>query len=252
MDVSGLGATSTRLLAMFERLGLSEGAELKSEGPSGAPSDKLVKLFQDLVDNVTPATQELASPIAIETSNTTLESEHIISEGSFSSPMDIFAEQASQLEAITHREGETVQPSELLTDDAPYSYEKQIEGIPTEAQHTSEHSVRMEHDVFSQHRGGASDNYSSPITINQQAQPIHSTEQKPAIETSQAAPQHSADESMQEVMKLFEQISSGNASPAELYRLQYLVGMLNTQTNQTSKVSQQTSQGLDTLLKQQG
>lgn len=57
---------------------------------------------------------------------------------------------------------------------------------------------------------------------------------------------------VQEVARLLERVTGGNLSAVELYRLQYLVGMLQVQASSGSKVSQQAGQGIESLLKQQG
>ncbi len=60
------------------------------------------------------------------------------------------------------------------------------------------------------------------------------------------------DDSMRELARLIERVGGGNASSAELYRLQYLVGMLRVQATGGSQLSQQVNQGFESLLKQQG
>ena len=60
------------------------------------------------------------------------------------------------------------------------------------------------------------------------------------------------DDSMRELARLIERVGGGNASAAELYRLQYLVGILRVQATGGSQLSQQLNQGFESLLKQQG
>lgn len=60
------------------------------------------------------------------------------------------------------------------------------------------------------------------------------------------------DDSIRELARLLERVGGGNASVAELYRLQYLVGMLRVQATGGSQLSQQVNQGFESLLKQQG
>ena len=52
--------------------------------------------------------------------------------------------------------------------------------------------------------------------------------------------------------RLLERVGGGNASAAELYQLQFLVGMLRVQATGGAKLSQQVNQGFESLLKQQG
>lgn len=55
-----------------------------------------------------------------------------------------------------------------------------------------------------------------------------------------------------ELSQLLEKASSCHISPVELYRIQYLVGILKVQATGAVKVSQQVGQGVESLLKQQG
>ena len=57
---------------------------------------------------------------------------------------------------------------------------------------------------------------------------------------------------VQELARLLERVGGGNASAAELYQLQFLVGMLRVQATGGAKLSQQVNQGFESLLKQQG
>jgi len=56
----------------------------------------------------------------------------------------------------------------------------------------------------------------------------------------------------QELAELLEKITSGQMNPTELYRLQYLVGMLKVHAGAGTRLSEQTSQNLESVLKQQG
>ena len=60
------------------------------------------------------------------------------------------------------------------------------------------------------------------------------------------------DDSIRELARLLERVGRETASVAELYRLQYLVGMLRVQATGGSQLSQQVNQGFESLLKQQG
>ena len=55
-----------------------------------------------------------------------------------------------------------------------------------------------------------------------------------------------------ELSQLLEKAGSGQISPVELYRIQYLVGIFKVQATGAVKVSQQAGQGFESLLKQQG
>ncbi len=59
-------------------------------------------------------------------------------------------------------------------------------------------------------------------------------------------------EQVTELSQLLEKAGGGQISPVELYRIQYLVGMLKVEATGAVKVSQQTGQGFESLLKQQG
>ena len=58
-------------------------------------------------------------------------------------------------------------------------------------------------------------------------------------------------DTVRELGTLLEKVSSGQLNPTELYRLQYLAGMLRVHGSAGQQVSQQTSQGFESLLKQQ-
>ena len=61
-----------------------------------------------------------------------------------------------------------------------------------------------------------------------------------------------AEDPLRELARLVERVATGQPSPTELYRLQYMVGMLRLQASSGTQVSQQATQGLESLLKQQG
>ena len=66
------------------------------------------------------------------------------------------------------------------------------------------------------------------------------------------APPAGTDTSLEELARLLNKVGSGNPTPAELYRLQYLVGMLKMQASGGAQLSQHVGQGFESLLKQQG
>ena len=47
-------------------------------------------------------------------------------------------------------------------------------------------------------------------------------------------------------------MNTGALSPQDLYRMQYITGMLKVQSSAGVNVSQRTTQGFESLLKQQG
>ena len=57
---------------------------------------------------------------------------------------------------------------------------------------------------------------------------------------------------LRDVARLMERVGSGGASMTDLYRLQYMVGILRLQASGGSHLSQQVNQGFESLLKQQG
>lgn len=61
-----------------------------------------------------------------------------------------------------------------------------------------------------------------------------------------------AEDPLRELARLVERVATGQPTPTELYRLQYMVGMLRLQASSGTQVSQQATQGLESLLKQQG
>ncbi len=57
---------------------------------------------------------------------------------------------------------------------------------------------------------------------------------------------------LQELQTTMQTLKSGNFSAAELYRVQFLTGMLNVHVQGEVKLSQSSAQNIDMLLKQQG
>lgn len=57
---------------------------------------------------------------------------------------------------------------------------------------------------------------------------------------------------LQELQHIIDKISTGQLNAEDLFRMQYLIGMLKVQTESGLQVSQKTAQGFDSLLKQQG
>lgn len=64
--------------------------------------------------------------------------------------------------------------------------------------------------------------------------------------------EHSFTEQLCELGEIMNRMNTGVLSPQDLYRMQYITGMLKVQASSGVKVSQQTTQGFESLLKQQG
>ncbi|NLY41500.1 MAG: hypothetical protein GX055_07785 [Desulfovibrionales bacterium] len=55
-----------------------------------------------------------------------------------------------------------------------------------------------------------------------------------------------------ELQHIFDRMNAGQLSAEDLFRMQYLIGMLKVQTESGLQASQKAAQGFDSLLKQQG
>lgn len=176
MDISDLG--TTKPLEALEKFNVSKGAELRSSGPQGQPSEALVHAFEDALNAPTDRNGSVTTSVE---------------------PEAVSSGQATEFpEEAVNRPHET-SAQEWRADDVERVGFRRVEEPET-------------------------------------AQPV------------EAHP----DDSLRELTRLIERVGGGNASAAELYRLQYLVGMLRVQATGGTQLSQQVNQGFESLLKQQG
>lgn len=215
MDSSTLTSTSSRLLEALEKLGASKGAGLQSpDGPGAQPSQDLVRAFEEaLAGNPSPETQD---PQVLQLST---------------------GDDSLRPQSAGETRYEFVQPADSamppdglspLADKVPAS----LETLPSQGPRSATHGLHG-------------------IAETDAPQPgLHATE-NPELHTAPGV-SGTAQGDMQELMGILDKISNGQLSASELYRLQYLVGMLKVQATGGTQSAQQTSQGIESLLKQQG
>jgi hypothetical protein len=161
IKLGSLGDLSSKLLQLLEKSGISDGAELRSEGPSGPPDQELVRAFEEALAGGRDAHPHAVGPRPGEETGTGM--------------------------------------SDALRTDAV--------GTP---QQIPRQDVRSHEADFRHHP-----------------------------------------DSLQELESLT-RIADGELRPEELFRIQYLVGMLKIQTESSMQITQKTAQGFESLLKQQG
>jgi hypothetical protein len=129
--------------------------------------------------------------------------------------------------------------------------------VPMDAQPPVEGDFRTEA-VSESHRG--TDAPEAPEKIADQSEGLRTAE------TDGFAPREAADASagpeaprrgetgdgLRELHDILERMASGPLRAEDLFRMQYLVGMLKVQAESGMKASQKTTQGFDSLLRQKG
>lgn len=250
MDIGAIGASTSRLLEAFQRVGLSEGAGLRSpEGPSGQPDAKLVQEFLQALEGPGNADPAGHDPVSAGGAPTGLDgSGHVtrlpgeagdMATGTFGvdnvlqAPGDVqevrVASVADDTGAMTQN---TVARADAASSSIPAGDEASLGVADADAPQSSTR-------VASSGYGDVVQEDTAPTRV------------APSDE-ARAGESPLPDEMLREVAQLLERVSGGNPSPSELYRLQYMVSMLNVQASQGSKISQQGAQGFESLLKQQG
>jgi len=172
MEISSVASSSSKLLEALEKLGTSQGTDLRSTGPLGVPSQDVIRLFEDAMNN------------------------------GQQNPQTVFSEQKD----LSHN---VEQSPDTLSDG----------------------TVRID----STHSSAQADFLSQPVDSANKSSQVN----------------HSAKNNIQELQELIECLTQGNINPSELYRLQYLIGMLKVHATSGEQTSQQISQSFESILKQQ-
>ncbi len=137
--------------------------------------------------------------------------------------------------------------SQELTNEKVHEINFQDENIGIETQHENNRYKGPAEEVPSISSTDETQSYKVKNDESENINPhnVHKTEHAENIK------QHS-EELVQELSSLFEKISQPGASLShmELYRAQYIMGMLKVQSQAGMKVSQNVSQGLESMLKQ--
>lgn len=260
MDIAGVGASPTRLLEALEKLGVSQGAELRSPGgPSGTPDADLVRAFLEALEGPGAGLGEGQGGDAAAGGQPFAEGgaeqggQHFQA-GPSAAPG---AEGPTGLAGPTGLEGPDAavrlddtaaairpvnDPSRAASPDASRGVPERIDGVQ---------------DAAPAEAGGLRDG-TGPVERAGRAEQAGQIEQAERAGTSTSDAVRGAeapatpDAQLREVAQLLDRVTGGQATPAELYRLQYMVGMLRVQASSGVQVSQQGSQGMEALLRQQG
>jgi hypothetical protein len=256
VDIAGIGASPTRLLEALEKLGVSQGAELRSPGgPSGMPDAELVRAFLEALEgpgeglggDAATGGQPFAEGGA-EQGGQAFQTGQPAAQG----PVDLAGpagpEGPSGLEGpdgAGRLDGDAAalrpvdDPSRAAAPDGTRGVPERVDGV---------------HDAAPAEAGGLRDG-TGPAERAGQAEPAEQADRARASgpEAARGADAPATpDAQLREVGQLLERVAGGQATPAELYRLQYMVGMLRVQASSGVQVSQQGSQGMEALLRQQG
>ncbi len=221
--IAEVAQSTSRLMEALEKLGEWAGSGTGGNGPSGSPSDEVVRAFEEAMAE--PA--EEAGGVAIESGN-----------ADFAPPT------ADLAEPLLPGPAESVPP--------PDGRELRVSG--------------SEKDV----PGVTSGEAPAPVGVNAAEQSEGVGQRPEAVEVPDAvhageqgaAPENSlfrveaprAESPVRELGRLLEEFSRPGASigPEALFRVQYLVGMLKVQMQAGLKTSQNASQGMESVLRQQG
>ena len=226
-----VGGSPTKLLEALEKLGVSPGSELRSPGgPGGLPDEDLVKAFEEALN--APLSQETAGEGGAPHMEQALTLNTEPSEPApIEAPESLVTDQASGQEVRGTLAPERPGPAERLPDETFFQTK------PSE----SGHGVTSVQD-----ESGIPERIQSQASVEA---PESTAEGRPLSETE---PGEMFKDRLREVGELLERVTSGQASSTELFRLQYMVSMLQVQASSGSQVTQQVEQGFQSLLKQQG
>lgn len=251
MDIAGIGASPTRLLEALEKLGVSQGAELRSPGgPSGMPDAELVRAFLEALEgpgeglgaglggDAATGGQPFAEGGA-EQGGQAFQAGQPAVQGAEGPAGLADTDAAVRLDGDAAALRPVDDPSRAAAPDGTRGVPERVDGV---------------HDAAPAEAGGLRDGTGPAERAGQ-------TEQTKQADRAGASGPEAArgadapatpDAQLREVGQLLERVAGGQATPAELYRLQYMVGMLRVQASSGVQVSQQGSQGMEALLRQQG
>lgn len=275
MIESTVTQSASKLFEALERLGQSSGSGLTSGGPSGPPSDELIKQFQEALDSFSA---EAGQGQNLQGSQNT--------EGANAIGQGVDAASASGVEGVDSLTavdgiGQSAQvdpgPAERMppveeTPDAiqvEYVVEDGSGGVSRlhsladasspSAAPDSVSSVRSGSNVAgdfaftdSSELGPVRTRVTHERTLNiPDAEKVGSPER--TYETASNEPSNQED-LLREVGQILEKVTQpgGAILPTDLYRLQYLTGILKVGAQTGLKASQQTTQGMESVLKQNG
>ncbi|WP_164562297.1 hypothetical protein [Nitratidesulfovibrio vulgaris] len=283
MDIAAVGKASSRLLEALEKLSSSPGADLKSAtGPSGQPDPELVRAFLDALEGTGGASsglqvdaggQGLSGPTALSDDGSGGLPLHGGPEAMPGVAPDIGPEAASGIGSDTRPDAVRGKAASGGIEDGHDPTRPEATGMPdgtgatgktgaTDKTGTTYHVDDAARRAGVQEMGPGETSPASPDAApsSQGADRPHAPDgvrTSPEVsgtgnESGAGRGASGAEDPLRELARLVERVATGQPTPTELYRLQYMVGMLRLQASSGTQVSQQATQGLESLLKQQG
>ncbi|ADP88357.1 hypothetical protein [Nitratidesulfovibrio vulgaris] len=271
MDIAAVGKASSRLLEALEKLSSSPGADLKSAtGPSGQPDPELVRAFLDALEGTGGASsglqggaggQGLSGPTALSDDGPGGLPLHGGPEAMPGVGPDIGPEAASGIGSDTRPDAVRGKAASGGIEDGHDPTRPEATGVPegtgaTDKTGTTYHVDDAARRTGVEEMGLGETSPTSPQGADRTHAPdgVRTSPEVPGTghESGAGRGASGADDPLRELARLVERVATGQPTPTELYRLQYMVGMLRLQASSGTQVSQQATQGLESLLKQQG
>ncbi len=283
MDIAAVGKASSRLLEALEKLSSSPGADLKSAtGPSGQPDPELVRAFLDALEGTGGASsglqggaggQGLSGPTALSDDGPGGLPLHGGPEAMPGVGPDIGPEAASGIGSDTRPDAVRGKAASGGIEDGHDPTRPDATGVPEGTGATGKTGATYHVDDAARRaevqemRPGETSPTSPDAMASGEPAPSSQGADRPhapdGVRTSSEVPgtgnesgaghgTSGAEDPLRELARLVERVATGQPTPTELYRLQYMVGMLRLQASSGTQVSQQATQGLESLLKQQG
>lgn len=237
MDISSFSHGSSQLLKSFEQMGVSQGAELKSLGPSGEPSQELIKEFEEALQN-----DEVKNDIHLDDTQLDIDTQKV-ENVHFEEGQNSFATIQAQQDIYQIDKTNPAAPINPTDNINP------IENV------TKTHELQsLNHSFFQvdtvQEHSIIDVNRTTETTINEK-----SIESNPAMQELESQEVKTQDIETQDYIKELQEImnnlNNNTISPELLYRAQYISSMFSIHASSGTKVSQQAEQALESVLKQQ-
>lgn len=232
MEISSISSSTSKLLEALEKLSSSEGSGLRSDGPGGEPPKELVREFEALLE---------AKPDTVNSTDA-IQQQDTMSVQNLPDEQSIAAPQDASLDIDTIKA-----PTQ---EDFAFSFDKnphealqfpEANGINSESISNADAAPHSEmphgHEL------------QNDMTL-QGSESAQSTGNAPEAKSSEDKPQEK--DILQELSELVEKSSDGSMNHADLYRIQYIIGMLKAESTAGQKFSQGLSKGFESVLKQQG
>ncbi len=219
--MSGL---ESRLMDALSKLGSASGTGLKSD-KIGPPPDELVKAFEEALNDLS----QDANSNGLGAESNAFESQ------------DSSTPQSIEFDKALHVEGTQSADTSMQGVDST----SKVDAKPNAQSIDNTNGVNKIDNGFEINSVNSSDAVDSKMNFR--------TEEVNKTQNTNQSKEPTTDELLKELSHVLETMSQPGASVShmELFRVQYLVGMLKVQGQHGLKVSQTTTQGLENILKQQ-